>query len=280
MLCLDLTEMDQTLLRYVDYWTGIFDETEEVILFHNIKHSFPRELQEMLDQLDRPLRDFVNEDIEEKVQEFLPDPDYKIKIEIKEEDSTAHAIAQAAAHHDVDLTIVGKKVHYRGTGIVPSKLLRLSESSVLFLPETAFLSIKKVLVPTDFSSSSMKALHAAFYIHEKSEASLECQHVYHIPARYFPYVPLKNIDDSLVNHAQKRYQKFLEKTERKELSEVDCTFTPEKDRSIVQSVYNFATQNYKDLIVIGHRGKTMFVGSVATGLSNMDMHIPLLIIKS
>lgn len=279
MVCLDLTEVDEYLLQYLAYWGNIVPGTREVVLFHNIKHAFPEEMEDLMTKLEKPLRSYIQEAIEEGVKKYLPEFEPEIKIEISEEDSTAHAIAESARKNKTDLVILGKKIQYRGSGIVPSKLLRLSESSLLFVPETAFHSMRSILVPVDFSGSSMDALKTGIHLKVAADAKIQCQHVYHIPARYFPYVRMNNLDRDMVEQAQRRFEKFVKKAGWKGEEKISCAYTNESDRSIPQSIYSFATRNKCDLIVIGHRGQTMFVGSVAIGLANLDMHIPLMIVK-
>ncbi|MDV7390084.1 universal stress protein, partial [Arthrospira platensis SPKY1] len=112
-----------------------------------------------------------------------------------------------------------------GTGIMPRKLLRLTEAPILFVPETAPRQISSLLVAIDFSASSLEALKYGLYLKERLEAPLHCQHVYHIPMRYFPYIPVDNVSESMRRSAEKNYKRFLQSLKPKPAFDIPCTFT-------------------------------------------------------
>ncbi|WP_236980010.1 universal stress protein [Membranihabitans maritimus] len=276
-VALDLTEMDEILIRYVDYLADKLKGVEEVTFFHNIKYDFPEDVEELINELDKPLADLIRDDILEKINLNFTSKSISTQVVITQKDSSSHAIAENAKSTQSDIILVGKKVNYEGAGIMPGKLLRLTEASVLFLPETAYHNIFNILNPIDFTASSLTAYKVAEEIKNRTEANLSCLHIYNIPMNYFPYIPLEKVRSKVVNSSEKEYQSFLRKADNS--GETNCVFIDSKNRSIAQSIYNYAFRKHFDFIVVGARGRTSFVGSVAEGLSNMDMHIPLLIVK-
>jgi hypothetical protein len=60
---------------------------------------------------------------------------------------------------------------------------------------------------------------------------------------------------------------------------VDCTFIDGKDKTIVKTIVQEARAEKADLITLGSKGESSFLGSVALGLANYEMKIPLLFVK-
>ncbi len=277
LVALDLTAMDQHLLKYVHYLSGAFQTWSEIVLVHNVKHSFPDEVQEMLEDLEKPLDEYIREDIQGQVRELFGAQAPEVQIEITEEASTAHAIARVAREKKVNLVVAGKKVDYIGSGIVSARLIRLLEIPLLLIPEMAKPAIGKILVGMDFSKNAASAMVLGMNIADRIGAEVFCQHVYHIPMRYFPYIPTDDVSSSMLKSAERAFNKFVRSISDKRAAAVHCDFTPGKNKSIAQNIYSHAIRNKAGLIVIGARGQTLFIGSVADGMANMDMQIPLLI---
>lgn len=275
LIAVDLTAMDEHLLQYVAWMSRFFDDVSEVHLLHNIKHSFHEEMVDVLEELEKPLEAYIQEDLEEKAQKFLTQQAFDVRIWVDEQESTAHALASRANKIGADVLVVGKKIQYEGSGITHSRLLRLVECPVLLLPDVANMKLERILVPVDFSRPAHKAVAYALNMSEDTQASVACQHVYHIPKRYFPFIPVESATESMHAYAQKKYAQFIKQFDQ----DIPCTFTPGKSKSIIYNIYQHALRDRTDLIVIGSKGYTMFIGSVTDGLLNMDMKIPLMVVK-
>ncbi|HMQ63386.1 MAG TPA: universal stress protein [Flavilitoribacter sp.] len=287
MVCLDLTEMDVLLIRYADYLCRSFDGIERLIFVHNIPFEFPEEAEELIRSIDRPLDELVSDLIREKVEQgFTPlagGPAFEVIV--KQTGSTANTLAEIADACNIDLAITGKKVNFKGSGIIPEKLLRTAgfTSYLLLLPDKAPHMITDILVPVDFSKASRNALMRGIYLQQQFNARLSCQHVFSIPTHYFPYIPLENTEAALRKEAEKDWKKFAEGLKKLEAGEVSCAITFSHGKGIAESIYAYALQHKKDLIVIGSEGKgavtTLLVGSVAIRLIKHDMHIPILVCR-
>lgn len=276
---MDLSEMDFHLLKYVGFWLETFPDTEEVIFIHNVKHYFPDELEELIQSLDKPLAELIEQELRTQIESLPGPPEVNTRILITENDSSAHAISNIAKEEKADMIFVGKKVNFKGAGIISSKLLRLVEKPVLFIPETAHHSISRILLPTDFSTHSAKALEYGIHFHKEINADLYDQHVYHVPVRYFPYIPVSEVKDSMLENAKKSHKKFLQKSKVDDKISIISEFTQGKNKSVVENIHYYALRKGVDFIIIGAKGKTMFIGSKAEGLISQDMNIPLLVVK-
>lgn len=283
MVCLDLTEMDDMLTRYSTYFSQLLSEVEKIIFAHNIKFDYPEEARELIDRLDKPLGELIGGIITEKVTDHFEavDPAPSFEVVVKEDASTARALTDLAEAEGVDLTISGKKISYQGSGLVAESLLRIADfhSDLLLVPETAFHQISNIVVATDFSEASKAALERGLYIQKQAKAGLSCQHVFSIPAHYFPYIPVGNMQQRLRQNAEERWEEFAEKLHFADPGKLECALVFNDGKSIAQTIYDYALREKKDLIVIGSKGKgaltTIVIGSVAVRLVQADSHIPL-----
>lgn len=285
MVALDLSEMDPVLIKYSLFLGSLFPEIDEIIFVHNIKHRFPDAVLNDVLKLDRPMASYVEEDIIDQVNNLLlnTDPGFTTRAIVREHISTTDSLIQIANENQVDLMLLGKKNVYAGSGIVPGKLLRMAECNLLFVPETAYNQISNILVPIDFSAHSTTALEFAFAMKAVTDAPVKGLHVYSLPQRYFPYIPVDEVKTSVEDHAKQAYQKFYKLYSELERQRFECTFTSNKGKSIAAVIATQALSQKADFLIVGARGKSPFaalmVGSVAVGLSNSNLHIPMMVVK-
>ncbi len=284
LVCLDLTDMDALLIRYAANLCRLLDDVERVYFMHNIKFDYPEEGKVLLRELDQPLAAVVQESLEEKIgRHFLADrSEVTWELIVREADHTQEAITEVVNEQEVDLVLLGKKIRYDGSGLVGEKLLRNGQfhASLLLTPETAHYQIDNILAPIDFSRNSARAVRMADELRQKTGAEISYQHVFHIPAHYFPYIPVKNMSHKMESQAKREYERFIK---NQHLPKAPCEFSFSEGESTARTIYNHALAERKDLIVVGSRGKnalnTLLVGSVALQLLKLDLHIPLLIIR-
>lgn len=289
---LDLTEMDDSLIRYAAYLCDLFPNIDRVTFFHNIKFDFPAEESLGLKELNQPLDRLISEGIQDKLDTFFHPNRRKreqealiVEIEVTNERSTPHIFAKVCNWKSAELAVVGKKIAYRGSGSAIERMLRLESfrSSLLMIPETTSASFSKILVPTDFSKDSLRALKMAQMLRQEAGADVFCQHVFSIPAHYFPYIPVKGMRQSMLKKAQQSYEKFKKRLDKEGISGCTCSFTFNEGRTVAETVYQHAIEQHANLIVIGSKGRSglpaVFVGSVALQLLRFDFHIPLMIVR-
>jgi len=288
MVCMDLTEMDNLLIRYAGYLYREIEGIEKITFAHNILFDYPEEAEEIMSELDKPLKEIVEESIEEQVEHHLlsVNPRLPYEVVVREEDSTPLALAKIAKRHKVSLTIVGKKVSYSGTGMVASKMLRLGDltSHMLMVPETAHQRIENILVPVDFSRFSKHAIRLSRFLQQRTGAQLTAQHVMNVPSHYFPYIPVEDVNESMKRDAERSFRRFIKSFKDKEVENIPRVMDFSKQKSISERIYEYAFSEGIDLIVVGTRGRggvtAFLLGSVAMRLIEQDMHIPLLIVRT
>lgn len=128
------------------------------------------------------------------------------------------------------------------------------------------LSFKKILVPTDFSESSQRALNAACELAQRFDAELCLIHVYPPLMSAYPEGHLAINDNA---HAE--LVKYLERSLEGVQKEAEARLGRKVSREILagrdfEEIVRFARDEGTDLIVIGSHGKgalsRFFLGSV------------------
>ncbi|MFT5832657.1 MAG: nucleotide-binding universal stress UspA family protein [Cognaticolwellia sp.] len=280
LVALDLTEMDDFLLRYALFLVKKF-KTEKVYFVHNIKrYDLPEAIDELLIEVGKPLEQLITEDLTEKIEGVFSESDIKPSILVKYSDSTAHTLTDVAEKLKVDTIVLGKKNAFKGTGLQVDKILRLTSQSVLLVPDCKFDNITNLVVPIDFSKHSKKISNIAQNIASTAIANLNTVHVYQLPRWFFPYIPEGKANISLLKDAEKSYQKLVASTD---LENTKCDFLSGKDKGIAKTIQAYAVKQKADFLILGLKGKNQLtgfqLGSVAAKISQLDWHIPVLFVR-
>ncbi len=283
LVALDLTNMDQVMIRYAAHLCRAIPGIEKAYFVHNIRFDYPEEAEALMAGLERPLGELIGEEATEQVEEHfsgsVPEG-VSWEVLVAEGASTAQELARMSNEVGAELVLAGKKRSYRGSGAVAEKLLRQSgfKADLMAVPETAPHRLERVLVPIDFSQAASRALKKA---HQLAPV-VSCQHIYKIPNHYFPFIPVQGFRKSMEEEAKEQYKRFR-KALPKEVQDTPCQFIYAEDRTVAQSVYDYAISQGKDLIVLGAKGKSavpaILLGGTAAQLLKFDFHVPVLIVR-
>ena len=97
LIALDLTEMDDYLLRYVLFLAEKFN-TEKLYFIHNIKsYDLPDSIDKILLDIGKPLEQLVLEEVNEKVERVFGDSDVKRYTIVKQTSYTEHTLTKIAS---------------------------------------------------------------------------------------------------------------------------------------------------------------------------------------
>ena len=141
--------------------------------------------------------------------------------------------------------------------------------------------LKRIVVGTDFSDGSARAVLVAVQLAKLSGATVDLVHVYPMPmaGKIWPLpdvVPLPSPTRDVVNDIQRRLD---EVAERVSAATVNClTFTHQGD--VARELIEHADHARADLIVIGRHGKThgsRSIGTVARRVVRKG-HCPVLVV--
>jgi nucleotide-binding universal stress UspA family protein len=285
LICLDLSEMDDSLIRYSNFLVEKF-KPKTVTFLHVIKsYEIPPEMIAAFPHLDQPLTEIVKEELQEKTDAIFLHKN-KVKTQVKVlEGSTTDNIVRYARENNITFTLMGKKIGYEGRGGIVRKVISIIPSTVLLISETTQPRIEHVMVRMDFSKMSALALKMALRLGELTGAKISCHHAYKLPLKYFPVSSPEN-DKKLMTHVEKHgrkeYQKFMKKLGLDD-EKIQCanSLDPENDEAHI--LYKQALTINADMIVIGSKIKSeladIIIDSTSEKLASAEKNIPVLIIK-
>ncbi len=281
LVALDLTEMDDHLIRYTAMIAKLMP-LERIFFVHVAKDlELPADLLEKFPDLMAPLDESLKKDISNKVGKHFKNTTLEIDYVIKE-GNAIDKILKLARVKQIDLILMGRKPIMKGSGIVSSHIARISPCSLLFVTENFKPTIKKVMVPIDFSKHSLLAVSQAKHLSENAGADLSISHVYNVPMGYSKTgKTFEEFAELMKTHAENDFKLFLH--ENKLAIDPKCEFLLNDSEKPSDLIYDLGKRIHTDLIVMGSKGRTagsaFLIGSVAENLALQNSDIPILIIK-
>jgi len=285
LVCLDLSDMDDSLIRYSNYLVEKFKPTTVTFLHVMKSYDIPEEIISAFPHLNEPISEVVKEELTEKINElFKHDKTTQTIIGVKE-GTTTDTIVRYAREQNITFTLMGKKIGYEGQGGIVRKVLNIIPSSVLLISETSQPKMDHLMVRMDFSKMSAMALRMAIRMKESTGAKISCHHVYKLPLKYFPQSSPKNdkkLMEHVERHSKKEYAKFIKKN-KLESEEIPCTNSLDPENEEANILYRQALTIGADLILIGSKIKSelaeILIDSTSEKLAAADKNIPAFIVK-
>ncbi|MBK6265958.1 universal stress protein [Marivirga sp. S37H4] len=281
LVALDLTEMDEVLIRYTSQLAKHF-QTEKIYFFH-VANTFelPEEVRKNYPDLLAPTDESLKRTMEAEIKEhWTSDHPCEKVVEITEGNATDQLLKWIDIKI-VDLIVMGRKRSLEGSGVLPQKITKVAHSSVLLVPETVNEGFNKIVVPIDFSKHSKLALEEAVDLSTKTGAKLQLLNTYKVPSGYHRTGKSREEFAAIMKkHAETDFKKFLKRNNFKE--DLNCEYILDNN-SPADTIFEFAKREKADLIVMGSKGRTemasMLLGSVTEKVINYDTDIPLLVVK-
>ncbi|PHR94604.1 MAG: universal stress protein [Leeuwenhoekiella sp.] len=278
MVALDLSSMDNHLIEYSSFLADKLN-VEQVYFIHNIKKY---EISELFDEelkklnLDQIIGDELNEKVESRYTASAP-----WEVLISEDSNTESLIHYTANKYQIDLVLLGNKSPKKGTGVVPSKLLRLLKCSILSIPKTAPKQLEKIWVGTDFSAHSRKSFALAEMLKNKLQVQLNAVHVYHVPIQFSPYVTREDAAQKIEKHLQQKAIKFVKKLNSNNPDELHLIYA--KESSVIEKFTLEIEKQKPDLLILSDKGgnniSSLLIGSLTEELFEEHLSRPLLVVK-
>ena len=185
----------------------------------------------------------------------------------------------------IDLLIAGNKSVSGGSGITAKRVVRHSASNVLYVPEKAGNTIRRILVPVDFSARSAHALQTAIDIaHQLGRVTVSVVHIIPQPSAVFydPAWEYNAFRKMLRESAVESFQRFFKASGIDETN-LNVVLLEDDYNSVSKHIQKWADQNQTDLIVIGSKGHSalnnLLFGSVTEALLERCKEIPILVIR-
>jgi len=282
LVTLDLTEMDEHVIRYVAMISKILP-IERIFFLHVAKTlEFPEELIQKYPTLMAPLDESIQAEIEQKVGQYFQGSEVKTECIVRD-GAPIDKILKLAKVKSVDLIVMGRKKSLKGSGLVSSHIARKCPCSLLLVPENFRPEIKKVLIPVDFSRHSALAVHQAEVLTKKSPKDMALVHIYNVPTGYYKIgKTYEEFDEIIRGHARNECAKFQK--DHQFSGDLECSFLSSKLDENEKLVHARAIEFGADIIAIGSRGRTtassILIGSMAEKLVFHESDIPVLIVKN
>lgn len=282
MVGLDLTNMDDLVLGYLDFLSGI-NKPEHLTFIHVIEdEGISDELNELFPEVEtsKSLESIIREELKKKIDRHFGDNGPPVDIVIRK-GSTTETLLSTLNEFDPDLLVLGKKTGYEGEGVLARKITKYAHCSLLFVAENSQYKLENLHVPITFSKASAKALKQAQKISEAVGAELHLQHVYNYPAQFFPYIPSDKYSERMNEHLNNKFKNFKNKYDLSNIP--NCTFTVNDDGKDADQIYDLTLRTRADLIMVGAKSKTsvaaLLTDEMADSLAEYHFGVPVLIHK-
>lgn len=279
MVCLDLSDIDDKLVAFSRSVCERL-QVRKVYFVHNIKlYELADDFREMLGDLD------LSKEVEGNIADIVAEQfdnvaDYEILV--SEEPNTEVILADLVRRYRIKLALVGKTMGVKSTGAQGTKLLRVLPCSVLVCPETANFNVRKVLVPIDFSDTSVRALRLGKVLSDQLGLQLEIMHVYRLPSQFFPLISEEEAVRKAVEVVKAKFTDLQKR--HPEIAGLPYTLVRAANRTIAERIGMQLEKGQHDLLILGLRGNNALpalgLGSVPTDVYNSDINVPLWLVYS
>ncbi|HKJ43284.1 MAG TPA: universal stress protein [Sunxiuqinia sp.] len=285
LVCADLTEMDDFLIRYADYLVE-HTNAKKIYFLHLLQsYDLPSEIFDEFPDLQKPVVKVVQEELEDHVKrDFQHKATVSVEVVVRE-GLKSDTLLQFTRDQKINLTVFGKKVGYVGSGSLPRRVTPLTPSSVLLVSETVTPRISKILVRVDFSKMSEIAMKTAIQMADYTGAQVIALNAYRIPVSHFPQYTLEDerrLQQKMSKHGEKEYEKFMKKLKLDSI-EIPCTFVFDKKYDEAHLLYHHGLVNQADLIMIGSKVKSelanVILDRTSEDLADVEKNIPVMVVK-
>ncbi len=284
LVALDLTEMDENLIGYIARLNNQI-EIEQIYFFNVLKSlEIPEEIMKKYPDLVAPMDETTKKEIQFTIDNEVGDQlkaNYTIEVT---DGHVAEKILKWAKIKEVDLIVMGRKSGLDGEGIASGKVVKLAPCSVMLIPEVLPETLKKVVVPIDFSKASKLAFEFALFLASNiPDLKITCLNIYEVPSGY--HMSGKSYDefaDIMKANAEESFSNFVESYATKGV-QVEAKFELDEDSNIAKKIYQFAMKEHADAIAVGSKGRTqaaaVLLGSIAEKLIKLNTELPQIVVK-
>ena len=263
---LDMTPTDSFVLRNVAELARNFMPTHIHFVHVAPEPDIPEEVLKDIPDLQVPELTYYKSKVQKYVDENF-DEGSNITIHIKKGNALTELL-RTCDQLKSDLLIVGEKGSH-SPGRVARKIVRKSPCSVLLVPEIFTKDINSVLVPTDFSDYSEKALKMSETIAERYEGcKIHALHVYKDASKYLSQVfetvheideillKRETINEKLTSYAGHKLEEYLAQFKNEKLTIFPHIKSIERGEEISNAIENWIENYNPDLVIIGAKGQS------------------------
>ncbi len=208
-----------------------------------------------------------------------------IEVDLKD-GNPLRELLDVATDCNADLVVIGQRTNVPTHGIFANRLARQSNLNTLIIPDKAEMRLKRILIPTDYSENSIRALKTAISIARQMEEDVEliCFSVFEMPDFTFYNIQRspEEYRNSILAGQESAMDALLSTLPTDQRDKLTCVIE-EREESVSQSIYQYAVENNVDMVVLGAKGHSnldlVLMGSVSEQLLSINERIPLLIVR-
>ena len=181
-------------------------------------------------------------------------------------------------HGDTDLILVGKS---ETNGAFVEKLVRKAPCSVMVVPPGRSVAYRRILVTTDFSADSARAMEVAVaFARARKLKQLCCFHGYQIPyGQHKTGIPREQFRKDTVAWLKTRFEEFRLQID---LGGLATAFVCRESPLVARGILQEAERHKSDLLVMGARGMDALAAALlgsTTAQVVRETRIPTLVVK-
>ena len=279
LVALDLTDMDETIIRYALFLKKQLNLTT-VHFVHNIKiYDVDEALQDLLGEKD--IKTIIQKNLTTKISRvFQEDKNYALAI--LEHDSTEYSLKNWAEQNKVNTIVLGFKQEDSGSAAMSQKLIRIFKGDVILVPTTARLRWNRILVPTDLSAPFQLIIQKLeMLLKHVPQTEIRFLKSFSIPSLFYPFID----DKKAIEQTQKHIDKQYAEVKKKYSISNDYTFIAryQDDQSVVDIIQKENKSFDADLIIMTAKGASkipsIFIGSTINELINTNPFQAIYILK-
>jgi nucleotide-binding universal stress UspA family protein len=284
---LGLDESDEPMLNYVGFWSEHVPVKKAVFA-----HVIPTiELFEKRDNGKKEEFQIENKTVKKVTEKIHSRIASKGKVKVSFdvlEGNPLNELLEKAGEHNADLVVIGKAAKKDIHGILAKNFARKVKSNALLVPAQAKPSLKKILVPFDFSPNSIQALRTAIAVSKcfENAPGIIALNIYELPPLQ-SYV-IRRTDEELrallLEDRQAAFKTYLESWfQEKDRALVKTAILEQTHPGVGSFIIEYAEDIKADLIVMGARGHSkiglLLLGSVTEKALMLATKTPVLVVK-
>lgn len=287
LVMLDLNEHDDIIFDFVNRVAQVLNKELVSISFIHVAEDIdiPKAILDKYPGLIPNIDESINQAIEGKLENYTHINEIGEISIVTLGGIKLQEVPRFIRENDIDLLIVNRTDDEDEEVRYLQKLIRRSSCSVALIPPTIPSNIKNLLVPMDFSKSSLMALKTAKDLCSMhKDMHIHGLHIYSLPHGYFKTGLTKNeFIDELVSNAKEEIDRFVDETEV-DKNRFTMHYRQINSNGIPYMINRFSFNQKIDAIVLGSRGgstlSSFFLGRVTEALIDRDQYLPLIVVKN
>ena len=287
----EVGQTDEALLNYLNFWSSQIPSKAAYFL-HVFREDSARRMfyEQETEMVIGPFKidETVIDDMSKKISSYIPTD--KMAMEYHAMDGNALTTLLSIEEEILpDLMVIGQNTEKIHHSILASNLIRKNTCDVLIIPNTAQPQLRKIVVPIDFSSNSIKALRRAISINRQLDQPIPitCLHFFSVPnlSVYDTTHTINQIRTAIEEDRQKAFEYFLfnyvpKESDRKH---IQSTIIEQGTGGVSDHILAFTKNKGGDLIIMGAKGHSkthlLIMGSVTESVLLANKYQPVLVVK-